>query len=50
MAESVGIAAAVQAARDYVVRAQSAAEGIPGDELREGLSRLAAELLVDLPG
>jgi heptaprenyl diphosphate synthase len=50
VAESSGIAAAVGTAQDYVRRAQAAAEGIPGGELREGLARLAAELLVDLPG
>ena len=49
VAESVGIAQAVTVARDYVARAQAATEGIGGSDLRDGLSRLAAELLVDLP-
>jgi heptaprenyl diphosphate synthase len=46
---STGIAAAVTAARGYVVDAQSATAGITQPELRAGLSRLAAELLTDLP-
>jgi heptaprenyl diphosphate synthase len=46
---SQGIAESVAAARHYVDEAQGATAGITQPELREGLSRLAAELLVDLP-
>ena len=47
---STGIAAAVASARGYVDDAQSATAGITQPDLRAGLSRLAAELLTDLPG
>jgi heptaprenyl diphosphate synthase len=47
---STGIAAAVEAARVYVKDAQAATAGIAEPHLREGLSRLVAELLTDLPG
>jgi heptaprenyl diphosphate synthase len=47
---SRGIAAAVEQARGYVEEARRATEGITQPELREGFSRLAAELLTDLPG
>ncbi len=46
---SNGIAEAVGQARAYVEEAQQAAAGVGRPELRAGLSRLAAELLVDLP-
>ena len=46
---SKGIAVAVYAARGYVDDAQKAAAGISQPELRAGLSRLAADLLSDLP-
>ena len=49
VAESPGIAAAVEVARRFVTQAQSATEGIGSPELRQGLSRLADELLIDLP-
>src|SRR3984957_5744194 len=44
-----GIAESVEAARRYVDDAQTATTGITQPELRSGLSRLAAELLTDLP-
>jgi geranylgeranyl pyrophosphate synthase len=47
---STGIAESVAAARGYVEDAQAATVGIAQPELRKGLSRLAAELLSDLPG
>ena len=47
--ESEGIAESVQVARRYVAEAQEATAGISRPELRAGLSRLAAELLSDLP-
>jgi geranylgeranyl pyrophosphate synthase len=47
---SKGIAESVEAARRYVDDAQRATAGISQPELRAGLSRLAAELLSDLPG
>jgi heptaprenyl diphosphate synthase len=47
--ESNGIAAAVDKARSYVDDAQTATTGIAQPDLRAGLSRLAAELLTDLP-
>jgi heptaprenyl diphosphate synthase len=50
VANSSGIAAGVAEARTYVERAQAATDGIAITELREGLNRLVAELLVDLPG
>jgi len=50
VASSPGIVAAVDEARLYVERAQSATAGIAIAELRQGLSRLVAELLSDLPG
>ena len=46
---SPGIAESVVEARRYVDDAQQATAGIVQPELREGLSRLAAELLIDLP-
>ncbi len=46
---SNGIAASVDAARDYVDDAQKATAGISQPELRAGLSRLVADLLSDLP-
>jgi heptaprenyl diphosphate synthase len=46
---SAGIATAVTAARRYVEQAQAATAGIGAPELRDGLGRLVAELLVDLP-
>jgi heptaprenyl diphosphate synthase len=49
VAGSSGISVAVGVARDYVARAQAATVTIPVPDLRDGLSRLAAELLVDLP-
>jgi heptaprenyl diphosphate synthase len=50
VAASTGIAGSVEAARDYVERAKAATEGISVPELRDGLHRLVAELLIDLPG
>jgi heptaprenyl diphosphate synthase len=50
VAESSGIAAAVNEARLYVDRAKEATAGIAIPDLRAGLSRLVAELLSDLPG
>jgi heptaprenyl diphosphate synthase len=47
---SNGIAESVEAARRYVDDAQRATAGISQPELRAGLSRLAADLLSDLPG
>jgi heptaprenyl diphosphate synthase len=47
---SNGIAESVESARRYVDDAQRATAGISQPELRAGLSRLAAELLSDLPG
>jgi heptaprenyl diphosphate synthase len=47
--ESAGIAEAVDVARRYVDDAQKATAGIVQPELRAGLSRLAADLLSDLP-
>jgi len=47
---SQGIGAAVHQARAYVEDAQEATTGIGQADLRAGLSRLAAELLSDLPG
>jgi hypothetical protein len=49
VAASSGIAAAVTEAERYVERAQAATAGVGLPELRQGLSRLAAELLTDLP-
>ncbi len=49
VAASSGIAAAVTEAERYVERAQAATAGVGIPELRQGLSRLAAELLTDLP-
>ena len=46
---SQGIAESVDEARRYVDDAQTATAGIIQPELRAGLSRLAAELLSDLP-
>jgi geranylgeranyl pyrophosphate synthase len=46
---SRGIAESVDEARSYVAEAQKATAGITQPELREGLSRLVAELLTDLP-
>jgi heptaprenyl diphosphate synthase len=46
---STGIKAAVEVARGYVAQAHAATEGIADPELRQGLCRLADELLVDLP-
>jgi geranylgeranyl pyrophosphate synthase len=46
---SEGITESVEAARRYVAEAQEATAGISQPELRVGLSRLAAELLSDLP-
>ncbi len=47
---SNGIAESVEAARRYVDDAQKATAGISQPALRSGLSRLAGELLSDLPG
>jgi heptaprenyl diphosphate synthase len=44
------IAESVTSAHAYVAEAQAATAGIVQPELRDGLSRLAAELLSDLPG
>ncbi len=49
VANSPGIEAAVTEARSYVERAQQATAGITASELRDGLNRLVAELLTDLP-
>jgi len=49
VAGSTGIAASVTEARRYVERAQSATAGLAVTDLRNGLSRLVAELLTDLP-
>jgi heptaprenyl diphosphate synthase len=49
VAASSGIAAAVSEAERYVERAQAATAGVGVPELRQGLGRLAAELLSDLP-
>jgi heptaprenyl diphosphate synthase len=46
---SRGIPAAVNQARAYVDEARLATEGIARPALRDGLSRLAAELITDLP-
>ena len=46
---SDGIPESVETARRYVDDAQRAAAGISRPELRAGLSRLVAELLIDLP-
>jgi heptaprenyl diphosphate synthase len=46
---SSAIADSVEAARGYVDEAQEATAGIAEPQLRDGLGRLAAELLVDLP-
>ncbi len=46
---SRGVAESVATARRYVADAQEATLGIGQPELRDGLSRLAAELLTDLP-
>jgi heptaprenyl diphosphate synthase len=46
---SRGVAESVATARRYVDDAQKATLGIVQPELRDGLSRLAAELLTDLP-
>ena len=50
VAESVGIARAVEVARRYVAQAQAAVAETPAPELRQGLCRLVEELLSDLPG
>jgi heptaprenyl diphosphate synthase len=50
VANSSGISAAVDEARRYVAQAEDATAGIAIPELRQGLARLAAELLTDLPG
>jgi heptaprenyl diphosphate synthase len=49
VASSSGIARAVEVARGYVTQAEEASAGISDPELRDGLVRLANELLVDLP-
>jgi heptaprenyl diphosphate synthase len=49
VAGSPGIAVAVGEARRYVERAKAATAGVGIPELRDGLARLAAELLSDLP-
>lgn len=49
VAASPGIAAAVEEARSYVERAKAATAGVGIPELRDGLARLATELLSDLP-
>src|SRR5271170_4765383 len=49
VAASSGIAAAVDEARLYVERAKADTAGVGIPELRDGLARLAAELLSDLP-
>jgi heptaprenyl diphosphate synthase len=49
VAESTGIPAAVEEARRYVERARAATAGVGVPELRDGLARLATELLSDLP-
>jgi heptaprenyl diphosphate synthase len=50
VADSPGIAAAVDEARQYVERAKEATAGMAIPEVRDGLSRLVTELLSDLPG
>jgi heptaprenyl diphosphate synthase len=47
---SNGIGTAVDVARSYAIDAQAATAAIARPELRAGLSRLAGELLSDLPG
>ena len=47
---SPGIGVAVEEARAYVRRAQDATAGLNPPDLRDGLTRLVAELLTDLPG
>jgi heptaprenyl diphosphate synthase len=47
---SSGINAAVDEARTYVERARLATSGVSNHGLQEGLTQLAAELLIDLPG
>ncbi len=49
VASSPGIAVAVAEARTFVTRAQDATAGISVPDLRDGLARLVAELLSDLP-
>jgi heptaprenyl diphosphate synthase len=49
VAGSPGIAVAVEEARGYVERARAATAGVGVPELRDGLARLATELLSDLP-
>ena len=49
VAGSPGIGVAVEEARRYVERAKAATAGIGIPELRDGLARLATELLADLP-
>jgi heptaprenyl diphosphate synthase len=49
VASSSGIAAAVDEARAYVERAKAATAGIAVPDLKDGLARLASELLADLP-
>jgi heptaprenyl diphosphate synthase len=50
VAATSGIATAVDVARRYVAQAQAATGHIAVPELRDGLCRLADELLTDLPG
>ncbi|MGP0029335.1 MAG: polyprenyl synthetase family protein [Acidimicrobiales bacterium] len=50
VAASPGIGVAVEEAGHYVERAKAATAGIDVPELRDGLARLATELLSDLPG
>jgi heptaprenyl diphosphate synthase len=49
VATSSGIATAVDEARTYVERARVATSGVANRALQEGLTQLAAELLIDLP-
>jgi heptaprenyl diphosphate synthase len=49
VAASSGIAVAVEEARRYVERAKAATAGVGIPGLRDGLARLATELLSDLP-
>jgi heptaprenyl diphosphate synthase len=49
VANSPGIAAAVAEARTFVDKAAAATAGVALPELREGMIRLAADLLSDLP-
>ena len=49
VAGSTGIPVAVEEARRYVERARAATAGVGVPELRDGLARLATELLSDLP-